>query len=68
MISSGRLPASRHLDNRWNRCLDALAKAWDTAGPDAALASLVLLSEPEVTPEGLVLVKIAASAATGTDG
>jgi hypothetical protein len=61
VISSSRLPADRHLDNRWNRALDALTKTWNELGPDVTLAALKLLSEPEVTDEGLVLVEIAAA-------
>jgi len=53
------LPASRHLDPRWNRALDALCTAWDQLGPDVLLAALSLLSEPQMTAEGLVLVEIA---------
>jgi hypothetical protein len=55
------LPASRHLDPRWNACLDRLVAAWNELGPDVTLAALSLLSEPQVTPEGLVLVEIAAT-------
>lgn len=65
MISPSRLPGDRHMDNRWNRCLDALVKAWGELGPDVTLAALSILAEPEVTPEGLVLVEIAATERTG---
>ena len=55
------LLADRHLDPRWNRCLDALTRAWNEAGPDVTLAALSLLAEPEVTAEGLVVVGIPAA-------
>lgn len=61
MISPSRLPADRHMDNRWNRSVDLLAAVWNALGPDATLAALTLLSEPQVTPEGLVLVDLAAT-------
>ena len=56
------LPASRHLDPRWNAALDALCAAWDAAGPDTTLAALKLLAEPETTAEGLVVVGVPAAA------
>lgn len=55
------LPASRHLDPRWNACLDRLCEAWNTAGPDVTLAALTLLARPEETAEGLVVVQIPAA-------
>jgi len=38
------LPADRHIDNRWNRCLDALIAAWNQLGPDALLAEMSALT------------------------
>ncbi len=53
-------PRSRTGDNRWNRCQDALAEAWNRAGPDTTLAWISALARSEVTPEGVVVVEIAA--------
>lgn len=52
--------ADRHGDNRWNRALDALAEAWNRAGPDTTLAWVTALARSDVTPEGVVVVEIAA--------
>ena len=51
-------------DNRWNRCLDALAEAWNRAGPDTTLAWITALARSEVTPEGLAIVDIASAGQT----
>jgi hypothetical protein len=39
-VNISRLPASRHLDPRWNRALDLLTAAWNQAGPNAVIAAL----------------------------
>ncbi len=58
-------PPDRHLDPRWNRCLDALTAAWNAAGPDVTLAALSLLAEPETTAEGLTVVDFPAARKAG---
>jgi hypothetical protein len=55
---SVKLPESRHGDNRWNQCLDALIAAWNRAGPDATLAALRELELGDGTDK---------TAATGTE-
>jgi hypothetical protein len=50
----------RHADNRWNQCLDRLCEAWDRLGPDVTLSWVTALARSEVTPEGVVLIDIAA--------
>jgi hypothetical protein len=50
-----RIPASAHLDPRWNKALDRsaalgvslpeLARAWETYGPDQVLVMLLGLAE-----------------------
>ena len=51
----------RHLDPRWNSCLDAVCAAWNRLGPDATLTALGVLACSEVTAEGVVVLGIAAT-------
>jgi hypothetical protein len=50
----------RQLDNRWNLAVDALTQAWDRLGPDTTLAWVTALARSGETPEGLVLINVAA--------
>lgn len=50
----------RHLDNRWNLCVDRLCEAWNALGPDITLDALKVLARSEVTAEGLLVLEIAA--------
>jgi len=49
----------RHLDPRWNACLDRLCEAWNALGPDAVLAALSVLAVSQVSPEGVLVLDIA---------
>lgn len=53
-------PVDRHMDPRWNTCLDAVCTAWNRLGPDATLAALTVLAASEMTDEGVVVLEIAA--------
>jgi hypothetical protein len=55
----------RIADNRWNQALDRLCEAWNALGPDATLSWLTALARSQVTPEGLVLINIAAREKAG---
>jgi hypothetical protein len=52
-------PVDRHLDPRWNACVDQLCAIWNAHGPDRALAALEVLARSDVTPEGLLVLEIA---------
>ena len=43
------LPASRHMDPRWNRAQDSLVAVWNELGPDRTLAALSALTERDPT-------------------
>jgi hypothetical protein len=60
-IDPSHLPPSRHLDNRWNACLDKLPAIWERLGPDRTLAWLSALAGSRVTGEGVVLLEISAT-------
>ena len=44
-----KLPASRHMDPRWNRAQDSLVAVWNELGPDRTLAALSALTERDPT-------------------
>jgi hypothetical protein len=60
-MDPSHLPPSRHLDNRWNRSVDELARVWERLGPDRTLAWPSALAGSRVTGEGVVLLEISAT-------
>ena len=46
-------------DPKWSAALFRLCSPWNTHGPDRTLAGLELLAASEVTPDGLLVLKIA---------
>ena len=53
------MSTSRHLDPRWNDCVDQACRIWDRFGPDKALDALKVLAASEETAEGLLVLEIA---------
>jgi hypothetical protein len=70
------LPADRHLDPRWNSCMDLLTETWNRLGPDFTLSWLRMSARAQVDAYGMVQmqregarqVRDSKSAATGTEG